>query len=200
MEIYRLSYTCLSLYERGDFDGSLAAYLGRPHPFPTELMELGKAKHKIWEHYINENLRIPEELGGGRLHGIIRTEKKHERLIELGGNKFIQLVGVIDCEALPIIYDWKITLRNVNAFVKDKQKWYYKLLIPEAERFELRAYNPLLEQIGIAICYLTDKDIDNGLEWIVSLGTDFINLLENMYGTNDKDKLLKIYKPQEIIG
>jgi len=195
---YRLSYTTLSRWERGESDTAIASYLGKPHPYPTPVMELGKAKHELWEREIKKTAQIPQELGGGRLRAPI-TERKHERLIDVGDGHQIELVGVIDLEANGTLYDWKVSIRNVNAFAGSWQKQYYKLLIPEAKRFEFRAYNPILETYGIAVCYLTDKDIDEGLEKVISLSTDFIATLEQMYGSAEKLDLLSKYKPQEAV-
>lgn len=186
-KVWRLSYSTLEMWQQGESDRAIAGFLGKKHPFTTPMLELGRTKHKLWESEVLRTGCIPKELGGQKLNNPI-VERKHVRDLILGDGSILQLVGVLDCEDYPIIRDWKVSMRSPSVFLSSHQKYYYKLLIPEAERFEWRVWNPLTKKYGVVYAHLDDTDIDKGLDWVLTVATDFINSYELMIGEDYNDE------------
>lgn len=185
-KVYRLSFSTLLLWSKGETDDAIAGYLGKKQSQPTARMELGKDMHKLWEGEILRTGKIPEQLGGKQLNNPI-VERKHVRDIDCG-DFTLQLVGIPDCEDYPIVYDWKVSMMSPSAWLSSPQKLYYKLLIPEAERFEWRVWNPLTGSYGVVWAYMYEEDIDKGLDWVMTYATDFISTYELMIGENYDDQ------------
>jgi hypothetical protein len=184
-KVYRLSFTTLQLWSKGETDEAIASYLGRGRMEPTARMQLGKDKHKLWEGEILRTGHIPVELGGQPLRNPI-VERKHVRELDYG-DFIIQLVGVLDLEDFPVIYDWKVSMSSPSSWLSSPQKLYYKLLLPEAERFEWRVWNPLTKEYGVVWSYLYREDMDKGLDWVLTYATDFISTYELMVGEQYND-------------
>lgn len=184
-KVYRLSYTTLELWARGETDRAIASYLGKPHPYTHPMLELGKTKHKLWESEVLRTGCMPVELGGQKLKNP-EVEKKHIRDLDLG-ERIVQLVGVIDVQDGELLEDHKVSMRSPSAFLSSPQKLYYKLLIPEAKRFEWRVWNPLTQDYGVVWAYLDDSDMDAGLEWVLTYASDFIASYEAMIDEDFSD-------------
>lgn len=91
MNKIRLSYTLLSLWERGDIEGAVDTYFHLDRP-TTEAMENGKKVHKEIEEHINKYNAFPEWFFNYELK-LPETEK----IVVANYNELFDLKGIFDC-------------------------------------------------------------------------------------------------------
>lgn len=180
----KLSYTILNAWKNGRFEEAVAQYLGKPL-IATPQMELGKLKHELWEHYVNENKCLPLELGGGELDNPI-TEQKYEKRIPLGEYDIL-FRGVIDLEDGDTITDYKCGLSGPAGYLSGWQLDAYKLLRPKAKIGRYLCFNPYTDTYSVGAKFLGQKEAENALEHIITYGSELIDYLATQ-------KLLVDYK------
>jgi hypothetical protein len=186
--IIKLSYTILNAWKQGRYEEATAQYLGKPFP-TTPQMELGKIKHEFWEQYVNDNKRLPDELGGEELRGPV-TEQKYEKLIPLGEYQIL-FRGVSDLEDENVITDYKCGLTEPSTYMSGWQLDAYKLLRPDAKIGRYLCFNPYTSTYSVGAKFLSDTDAENALEHIITYGGDMINYLK-------AQRLLKDYQYEKI--
>jgi hypothetical protein len=150
-------------------------------------MELGRAKHELWDAEIKKTGAIPKELGGGTLINP-SSEKKYEKLIPLG-KYAILLRGVIDCLDDKTIYEWKCGLGSPATYVDSMQLDYYKLFAPQAELGIYRCYNPYTKTFSTGVKFLTWKNYEDALNHVITFGGEMIEYLASQ-------QMLYNYKPE----
>lgn len=172
--VIRLSYSILSAWARGDTERALQMYFREETP-TTPAMELGKKMHDKWEKEINKTGKMPEVFGGKKLEShATELRTKRERML----NDWLQLVGVLDLLEGSIGRDWKCGKTSASDYSNGFQHKVYQILYPAMKKFEYHAYNPYTKEATMAIVHLSDKSLEDGLNWVMTYATDFRNHLE----------------------
>lgn len=173
--VLRVSYSILSAWARGDYDRALSMYFREETP-TTPAMELGKKMHDKWEKEIEKTKSMPAVFGGRPLEKHT-TENRTKR--ELMLNDWLQLVGVLDLMEGTTGRDWKCGRTTATSYANGYQHKVYQILYPKLNRFEYYAYNPYDKSATMAIVHLTDKSLEDGVEWVITYASDFRAYLEN---------------------
>jgi hypothetical protein len=170
--IIRLSYSILSKWARGDWEGAIEAYIGHWPP-PTPAMLAGREAHERWEAETRKTGKMPVELGGLPYRKPL-LEKATKREVML--NDWLQFVGVLDVlDDETVGIDYKFGATSATQHANSFQHKVYQILYPKMKRFEYHAKNPYVpadESITVAICHLTDKTLEDGLEWVLTFGSE----------------------------
>ena len=179
-KVYRLSFSILDKVRLGYIDEAINMFNRVPLP-ATPAMELGKKYHALWEKQILKTGRIPEMLGGEELTDGWTVEKKLVKRFKLGDN-IVEFVGVYDNyepnAQQPTLRDWKMSTSSATVYTGSYQHSCYKVLVPDAARFEYRVKHPFIDQLTIAVIHLTDAQRERGLEFIRTYAGEFIQQYE----------------------
>lgn len=179
-KVYRLSYSILEKVRAGYIDEAINMFNRVPLP-STPAMELGKKYHALWEKQIKATGRIPEMLGGEVLTEGFSVEVKLVKKFRLGDN-IIEFVGVYDCyepnAPEPVLRDWKMTKGSASTYASGYQHCCYKVLVPDAVKFEYRCKHPFIDSLQTAIIHLTPETRQRGLDYIQTYGGEFIQQYE----------------------
>ncbi len=180
-KVYRLSFSILDKVRLGYIDEAINMF-NRVQLPATPAMELGKKYHALWEKQILKTGRIPEMLGGEELTDGWTVEKKLVKRFKLGDN-IVEFVGVYDNyepnnPIAATLRDWKMSTSSATVYTGSYQHSVYKVLVPEAARFEYRVKHPFIDQLTIAVIHLTDAQRERGLEFIRTYAGEFIQQYE----------------------
>lgn len=177
MKTIKLSYSILNAWSSGSQENAIGMYLGKSIP-DTPALELGRLKHKEWEIYTRSTNRIAEELGGDELTEPI-LETKYQRYLDFNDNYQLLIRGVLDVETDNIGIDYKCGKTSPSAYLDSKQAEVYKVLRPNIEQFIYICYNPYTKEVKRGLKYLTDKSLEDGLNYIYTYAGEIINYLES---------------------
>lgn len=177
MSKIKISYSILSMVEKGYIDEAIAMWQGKDLP-STPPMELGEKWHKVWEAHIKSTHTLPPELGDGLLEDDIKVEQKIRRDFKLGEHE-VTLSGILDLwrPSTKTGSDWKCGKTKTSNFANSHQHEVYSLLIPEMEHFEYRAWNPYTKERQTAIIHITDQVRNRGREFVETWTSEFIGQL-----------------------
>lgn len=186
MSKMRVSYSILSAWDRGDWDRAIAPFVGREME-ANEFMARGKRWHKRWEKESRKTGKIPAVFGDEVLvEAQIEGDSRRVRQI----NDWLELSGVLDRIDKPVWLktgkrgiDYKLSKQNAVAWANSKQGACYKILYPELSVFEFHCHNPYLakddpDNTTMSIVHLTDKVLEEGLEWVLTTASDLRAYLE----------------------
>lgn len=186
MSKMRVSYSILSAWDRGDWDRAIAPFVGREIE-GNEFMQRGKRWHKRWEKESRKTGKIPAIFGDEKLvDAQIEGDSRRVRQI----NDWLELSGVLDRIDKPEWLltgkrgiDYKLSKQNAVAWANSKQGACYKILYPELSVFEFHCHNPYLKKgdpdaTTMSIVHLTDKVLEEGLEWVLTTASDLRAYLE----------------------
>ena len=168
----RLSHSIMWLWHKGDYQDAIDAIHGKWRE-PNQYMIDGSRYHKEWENEIKETGKMPAIFGGMELNN-----PKPEIKIEKQVLDWLTVVGVLDLLDLPVGYDWKTGSGTAADSARGFQHKVYKVLVPEMTRFEYHAYNQYTNTKTVEIVHLTDKTLEDGLEWIITIACDIRATLE----------------------
>lgn len=183
----RVSYSMLAAWERGDFDRALAPFTGEDVP-TNEYMERGKRWHNRWEREVKKTKCAPAVFGGEKLIGH-KLELETRRVVQL--NDWLELSGVLDRIDEPEWLvngkrgiDYKLSKQNAVGWSNTRQGAVYKILYPELSVFEYHCLNPYLaeddpDRATMAIVHLTDKSLEDAIEWVLTFASEMRAYLEN---------------------
>lgn len=182
----KVSYSILAAWDRGDWDNAVRPFIGE-ETLDNEFMRRGKRWHRRFELETKRTGRMPAIFGGEELHDY-SIEMESKRVVQLADWLFVS--GVLDLidkpEWMPNggkrAVDYKVSKNNATYWANTKQGHIYKVLYPEADRFEFRVLNPYLkdddpERVTTSIVHLTDKGMEAGLEWILTNASELRNYL-----------------------
>lgn len=177
-KVYRLSYSILEKVRLGYIDEAISMFNRVPLP-STPAMELGKKYHALWEKQILATGRIPDMLGGDELTEGYSVEVKLVKRFKLGNN-IVEFVGVYDLyePANQTLRDWKMTKGSASTYASGYQHCCYKVLVPDATRFEYRCKHPFIDSLQTAVIHLTPEIRQKGLDYIQTYAGEFIQQYE----------------------
>lgn len=180
---FRASFSILNTWAMGDYDRAIKQYF-RLEDFDTPAMKRGREYHKMWDSEIKQTNMLPKVFGGKRV-----TQPQTELKIERELDSWLDLVGVIDLYSEETIYDWKTgktPAQSINPF----QVYTYQILLPKSIKAEIHRHDPDTMQTDMIIYHLTDKTLEQGIEWVLTLSSEMQNyLIQNRlyerFGGND---------------
>lgn len=177
--IIRVSYSILNAWASGDFERALAMYFHEPTG-TTRAMELGKKAHQQWEKEVLKTGAMPAIFGGEKLEEKHSAELRTKREIML--NDWLQLVGVLDLMSPTVGRDFKRSKASATVWANGKQHKVYQILYPTLKRFEYHCWNPYAvdprDEVTMAICHLTDKTLEEGVNFVLTYGSELRDYLE----------------------
>lgn len=186
MSKMRVSYSMLSAWASGDYDRAVAPFVGT-EVAPNEFMARGKRWHKRWEKEAHKTGKSPAIFGGEKLESS-QSEMETYRVRDI--NDWLELSGVLDRKDKPAWLrkgmrgiDYKLSKVSAVSWANSKQGGVYKILYPELSVFEFHCHNPYLanddpDNTTMAIVHLTDKKLEEALEWVITHATDLRAYLE----------------------
>lgn len=177
MVTVKLSHSILSAWAMGRQEDAVGMYMGKDLP-ATPAMELGKAYDEIWEKYVQDNGKLPEELGGRELVSPV-LQQKYRKLIPFSDDYQILLSGVPDMvsgEGTEIT-DFKCGRSTAGDYIERFQLDYYKFLLPDATIGYYLCYNPYFKSLTVGVKFLDDHNAENALNHILTYGGEMIEYL-----------------------
>lgn len=175
MKTLKVSHSIIAAWKAGKFEDAVAYYLGKDIP-ATPAMELGKLYDERWTKYINDNGKLPDELGGGELSNP-RTQIKYQLRIPFSDDYDILLRGIPDLTEAKRITDFKCGRQGANNYMSKMQLDYYSLFLPEAIEGVYRCFNPYTKTTTVGVKYLGPKNRDNALNEILTYGSEILQYL-----------------------
>ena len=175
MKTLKLSYSIISAWKQGEYEQAIGLYLGKPFP-STPAMELGSLYDKKWTKYINDNSKLPDELGGDVIHSP-KTQIKYQLRIPLSEEYDILLRGVPDLSTDTEIIDFKCGRTQANSYVSKMQLDYYSLFLPDRKTGKYICYNPYSNTKTVGIKFLSQQNRDNAIEEIITFGGEILQYL-----------------------
>jgi len=174
----KVSYTILNAWAQGRHEDAIK-YFFKLDVTQTPAMKEGSDYHKRWEQEIQMTNRLPEVFGGKQL-----IKPSPEQYIKVDINDWLILSGKIDCYDKPTIYEFKTSRQTSEDIVRSKQPGVYAVLSTlnkqYVDRCEIYCYNQHLknDNKSMSIVYLTDKVLEDALNWIETLAGDMRSYLE----------------------
>ena len=127
MNKIRLSYTLLSLWERGDIDGAVATYFHLDRPV-SKAMIRGREVHQEIEEHIKEHKRFPDWFFTYEL-----KSPKPEVEVHVSYNELFDLKGYFDCLDEKTLFEFKTGRTGALEWARTWQLPIYFLLAELAE-------------------------------------------------------------------
>jgi hypothetical protein len=171
--MFRASYSILSAWASGDFERAISAYY-KEEVETTQQMKDGKAFHEKWEKEGKKTGKLPKVFGDLKfLHP--QFEIKKARVL----NNWLELVGVLDVKDGEMAIDYKTGVTDAQTYANSYQHKVYQILFPELKRFEYYHYNQYTDKADMAIVYLNDKTLGEGVEWVVTQASEMKAYLDD---------------------
>lgn len=188
MKVLKLSHSIISAWKEGRQEDAISYYLGKSIP-ATPQMELGRLYDEKWCKYIDENGKLPDELGGDQLESP-RTQVKYQVRIPFSDEYEILLRGVPDMTEPTAITDFKCGRTEANSYISKMQLDYYSLFKPDIRVGKYICFNPYTKTKTVGIKFLNQDNRDNALNDIVTFGGEILEyLLYQKLFVNYKEKL-----------
>lgn len=187
MNKFRASYSILEQWSQGNWDRATTMYF-KLVDFTNEYIEAGRQFHKDWEAEVTKTKAYPKDFGGKKIKGKFICEHKIEKQLD----DWLELVGIIDLW-LPeekVIIDWKSGHTPSTQYANGFQPKVYQLLLPEAKRAEIHHFNQYTRKNDMSIIHLTEKTLDEGLNWVITLASEMNEYLK-------ENKLYERFKQSE---
>lgn len=175
----RLSYSIISLWLAGDYEGAIQALRGVWRE-PTDAMKYGSEKHKEWELEVQETGNLPAIFGGSPLKTAATEVKREMKILP-----WLTLVGIADLihdTGRNTIVDYKTGHGSASQYATSTQHKIYKLLFPQGEVFEYMHYNQYTRVSTLQRIHLTPAIKEEALEIVVTVACDIRATLEQMEG------------------
>ena len=169
MNKIRLSYSLISLWERGDIQGAIDTYFHSSKK-GTQQMEDGRATHKEIAEYLEKFNCLPDYMNfSGHF-----TIPKVEHAVTVPYNEIIDLKGVFDCLEEPNLYEWKTGVSDSLEWARTWQLPLY-FLICEIAKVDVKTaylirYNQYQKQSDMVVVHNSTKLRDKARNIVDSLG------------------------------
>ena len=176
MELFRVSFSILEPWSKGDYDTALQRYYHKEVQ-PTEAMIEGKILHKKWEQEINTTGKLPKVFGD-----MVLDHPETELKITMIIDKWIQFVGVIDCIEGHTIYDWKTGRSGVQRYASSWQPRCYQALA-DANGYAIDTamilfHNQHEQFVQKGKIYLNEKTKNDAIEFIRTYSSEMKDALD----------------------
>lgn len=201
---FRASFTTLSLWASGSWDMAVEKYF-KLKEFTTEAMADGKRYHEDWETEIKKTGCLPAVFGGKKLE-----RPKTEMFKKVYINDWLELIGKVDLVDEPTVHEFKTGVQSSEHYANSVQTGIYGVLctmdgfllqnykeIPVkgvfVDRAEIHHYNQHSKKVDMSFVWLTDKVLDDALDWVLTYSSEMHNyLVENgLYEKLAKTTMLK---------
>jgi len=175
----KVSYTILRAWEQGKHEDAIRYLFKLGGVIQTPAMKQGSDFHKSWEEEIQKTKCLPKIFGEKKL-----INPSPEQYIKVDVNEWLTLSGKIDCYDKPTIYEWKTGRQTSEEVVRSGQVGVYGVLSTlnkqYVERAEIYCYNQHLtnDNKTMSIVYITDKMLEESLNWIQTLAGDIKSYCE----------------------
>jgi len=179
MKKIRVSYSSLSLAEKGKWDELVYLLFRIDRPI-TKPMEEGRKIHEDIEEYIIKYNAFPEWLFKGDLV-LPRPEEK----VVIEHNEFVDLSGVFDCydPATKTLYEFKTGVQSSTDWARTHQIpiYFYMLekLGREVDRAFLIHYNQHTKQKDWTIVHNSPSLIDKAKNYVDTYSGEIRSFMEN---------------------
>lgn len=174
--VFRASFTVLDQWNSGNFEQAIKTYF-KLEKFVTPAMEDGRKWHKKWAEHIEATKTMPIEFGGAPLINPIAEQKT---VIHL--DDWLDLVGIIDCYANPILYEWKTGKSSSESYAGTKQGGIYAMLATLSQKYvekiELHHYDQYRKLSDMSIIWVTPELMDDAHNWVVTTAAEMHNYFE----------------------
>ena len=178
MKKIRISYSALSLAEKGMWEELVYLLFKVDRPV-TSAMEEGSKIHKEIEEYIIKYNAFPDWLFSGGLV-LPRTEEK----VVIEHSEFIDLSGIFDCYdmATKTLYEFKTGVQSSTDWARTHQIpiYFYMLqkLGRECDRAILIHYNQHTKQKDWTIVHNSPKQIEKAINYIETYSGDIYSFMQ----------------------
>lgn len=185
---FRASYSILNTWASGNYDMAIKYYF-KLDTFVTPAMVDGRKYHETWATHINNTLRLPEEFGKLELK---KPQTELKKVVQI--TDWLELVGIIDCYDDPTIYEFKTGKQSSESYASSMQPAVYGVLATMSglyvDRAVIHHYDQHRKKSDNSYIWLTDKVLNDGLNWIETLASEMHNYLEQnkLYERFEKSK------------
>jgi hypothetical protein len=168
MNKLRLSYSLLSLWERGDIDGAVATYFHLDRPV-NKAMVRGREVHREIEEYIQKHRKTPDWFFNWEF-----DSPEPEKEVVVSYNELFNLKGIFDCLDGKTLFEFKTGNTDALAWARTWQLPIYFLI---AELAEIEIEKALIirhdfKESDFAIVHNSQSKRDDARNRIDSLGPE----------------------------
>ncbi len=178
MTNFRVSFSILEPWSRGDYEEAINRYLRRP-TITTPQMAEGKVLHEQWREYTEKTKKLPEVFGGAEL---VNPECELKMTCQI--DDWIEFVGVIDLLDGHTIHDYKTGGANSLKYISSMQLKCYQFLAIENGYVPTVAYinhfNQYTKQVTNSKAYLSDYTKNLARDWIVTYASELHEAIEKI--------------------
>ena len=163
---FRASFTVLDQWNSGNWEMAVKMYF-KLEKFVTPAMQAGREWHEKWAKHVTDTKTMPIEFGGKALINPVAEQKT---VIQI--QDWLELVGIIDCYATPVIYEWKSGKQSSEAYAGSQQGGIYAILGTYSkkyvERIEIHHFDQYSKKSDMSIVWVTDELLKNTYNWIIT--------------------------------
>jgi hypothetical protein len=175
--IFRASFTVLDQWNSGNWEQAIKTYF-KLEKFITPAMQAGREWHEKWAKHITDTKTMPIEFGGFALKDPIAEQKTVVHL-----DDWLDLVGIIDCYANPVVYEWKTGKSSSETYAGTKQGGIYAMLATLSqkyvERIEIHHFDQYRKLSDMSIIWVTPELMDESHNWIVTTAAEMHTYFED---------------------
>ena len=174
----KVTYSILNAWASGKYEDAIK-YFFRLEVAKSPAMIEGIKYHEGWNQEILKTKKLPVVFGSKQL-----IDPKPEQYIKVDINDWLILSGKIDCYDNPIIYEFKTGRQTSEDIARSKQPGVYAVLSTLNKQFvdsaEIYCFNQHVknDNKSMSIVYLTDKGVEDSLNWIETIAGEMRNYLE----------------------
>lgn len=175
---FKFSYTTLRAWEQGNYEDAIKYFYRLPVERSRAMIEGGEY-HERWEREIQNTKKLPVVFGSKQL-----VNPSPEQYIKVQVSDWLILSGKIDCYDKPTIYEFKTGKANSEEIARSKQPGVYAVLSTLNRQYasiaEIHCFNQHLnaDNKSMSIVHLTDKVLQDSLNWIETLASDMRHYIE----------------------
>jgi len=182
---FRASFSVLSTWEKGDWQGALSQYFWLP-TIETEAMREGKRYHKDWNGEIIRTKLMPAVFGAAELSKDFKTELK----LEVDLADWLEVVCKIDLLDGPTIHEFKTGVGSSGDGSHSKQGNLYGLLAVKSgfavKECKIWHYNQYNQKSDLSIVWLTPATMERAQNWVETLAGEMREYINNNLEAIDK--------------
>lgn len=171
MNKFRASFSLLTKWESGDFEGFVKGYFKLEKPITTREMSEGKEYHQQWQKEIEDTKCMPKLLGGKKLNNPICEIKKVVQLED-----WLEYVFIADMVDGEDIHEFKTGVSKSSDHINSKQLGCYAVGLTMdkqvVKRGFLHHYDQYSKKYDMSMIWITDEVIKEAHNWILTLSAE----------------------------